>query len=590
MSFQFSLVSLLPFIAGIIGLLIAIYAWRLRPQRGAMTLTWLVVVTLIWSIGYALEIAATELSAKLFWAKVQYIGITTVPLFWLIFALEYAGYERWLTRRNVALLAVIPVATILLAFTTEFHGLIWNAAQFDRTGHAAPLKLSHGAWFWVYWLYSQVVVLWGTILLVRNLASAQRPYRSQAALILIAALLPWIGNFLYVTNLNPLAPLDLTPFAFMLSEAAIVLGLSRFRLLSLMPIAQAAVIASMSDSMFVIDTHNNLVDLNPAAQRLLEVTGEQVLGQPAAVVFQAWPELVARYRDVTEARAEIDEVVDGRRHFYELRLSALNNRHGQAVGRVLLVRDITELVEAREQAVEASRLKSQLLARVSHELRTPLSAILGYAELLYDGSFGALTERQQQAISEVMGSTQELTNLVNELLDSAQLEAHALTLYVRPFYPIEMLQRAENTMIILARNKGLELTTAIAPDLPATLLGDESRLRQILINLIGNAIKFTESGSVRASLYLADESHWSMEVSDTGAGIPAEAHRYVFEPFRQVNGSITREYRGTGLGLSIVKSLVELMGGAVQLQSEVGQGSIFTLTLPLQPQPRQENS
>ncbi len=583
MTFQFTPLSWLPLLAGIVGLIIALYAWRLRPKRGATALTVLAVATAVWSLGYALEIAGADLPTKLFWAKVEYIGIATVPLCWLIFALEYAGRDRWLTRRNLALISIIPILTVLLAFTTEWHGLIWSTFNLDPGEKFAPLIVSHGAWFWVYWIYGQLVVLTGTIILIRTLLGAQQLYRRQALLILIAALLPWVGNFLYVSGLNPVAPLDLTPFAFVLSAGAVALGLSRFRLISLTPIAQATVIEGMNDGMFVIDAQDNLADLNPAAERLLGRSAAHVIGQPIGGVFQAWPDLVERYRHVDEIRDEI-KLGDGtERRYYELRLSTLKNRRGDLTGRVLLVRDITELIEARDQALEADRLKSELLARVSHELRTPLSAILGYAELLHDGSFGPLAEHQQVAVLEMMGSTQELTILVNELLDSAQLEAHALVLRIRPFDPIEMLQRVENTLAVLARNRGLELTTTVSPDLPATLLGDESRLRQILINLIGNAIKFTESGTVQVRLYGVGEEHWAMEVSDTGPGIPKEAQHYVFDPFRQVDGSVTREYRGTGLGLSIVKSLVALMGGSVELESEVGRGSTFTITLPLQP-------
>jgi PAS domain S-box-containing protein len=585
MNFQFSPLSLLPLFASVVALFIAVYVWRLRPRRGATTLAWLAIATLLWSLGYALEIAGADLPTKLFWAKVQYIGIASVPLCWLVFALEYAGYDRWLTRRNVALLAIIPVITVLLAFTTEIHGLIWSIFDLDPASSAAPLKVSHGAWFWIYWIYSQLLVLSGTVILIRTLASAQRPYRWQAGLILLAALLPWIGNFLYVTGLNPVAPLDLTPFAFVLSEAAVALGLSRFRLLSLTPVAQATVIENLNDGVFVIDDQGAIVNLNPAAQQLLQVSAAQVIGQPAAKVFERWPMLTERYRDATDLRDEISLGTGSDRRNYELRLSPLKDRRGRLMGRVLLVRDISELVQARDQALEASRLKSELLARVSHELRTPLSAILGYAELLLDGSFGPLGEHQQRAIMEMTGSGQELTILVNELLDSAQLEAGALHLRTRPFDPIEMLQRVENTMGVLARNKELELVTTIAPDLPTTLQGDESRLRQLLINLIGNAIKFTEHGTVQVRLYRVDGKWWAMAVSDTGPGIPEEARRYIFEPFRQVDGSITREYRGTGLGLSIVKRLVELMGGTVTLESEVGRGSTFTLTLPLQIQP-----
>jgi PAS domain S-box-containing protein len=582
MNFQFGPLSFLPLFAGLMALIIAAYAWRLRPKRGATTLALVALATMTWALGYALEIAGTDLPTKLFWAKVQYIGIVTVPLCWLIFALEYAGYDRWLTPRTLVPLGIIPLITVLLAFTTEFHGLIWSAFGFDPINQAAPLMISHGAWFWVYWIYSQLVVLSGTIILIRTLAGTQRPYRWQAVLILLAALLPWIGNFLYVTGLNPVAPLDLTPFAFVLSEAAIAVGLSRFRLLSLTPIAQATVIENLTDGVFVFDEQGNTVDLNPAAQQLLGVTAAAI-GQPANKLFDRWPVLLERYRDVTDHRAEISLGTGSARNDFELRFSPLKDRRGRLIGRVLLVRDITELIQARDQALEASRLKGELLARVSHELRTPLSAILGYAELLLDGSFGPVGEHQQRAILEMMGSTQELTILVNELLDSAQLEAHALLLRIRPFDPIEMLQRVENTLAVLARNKGLELTTTIAPDLPAVLQGDESRLRQLLINLIGNAIKFTERGAVQVRLYRVDAGWWAMEVSDTGPGIPDEARRYIFDPFRQIDGSITREYRGTGLGLSIVKSLVELMGGTVSLDSELGRGSTFTLTLPLQP-------
>jgi PAS domain S-box-containing protein len=582
-NFQFSLLSLLPLLAGIVALIVAVYAWQLRPKRGATALTLLALATMMWALGYALEIAGTDLPTKLFWAKVQYLGIASVPLCWLVFALEYAGRDRWLTRRVLMSLSIIPIITVLLAFTTESHGLIWSAFNLDTSGTAAPLAVSHGAWFWIYWIYAQLLVLTGTVIVIRTLLSSQRPYRWQAILILVAALLPWVGNFLYVTGLNPIPPLDLTPFAFVLSAGAIALGLSRFRLLSLTPIAQATVIESMNDGMFVIDAQDNLADLNPAAERLIGVPASQAIGQPIAVVFQAWPDLVERYQHASEARDEISLGTGAERRYYELLLSSFKNRRGRLSGRLLLVRNVTELIEARDQALEADRLKSELLARVSHELRTPLSAILGYAELLHDGSFGPLSEHQLRAVLEMMGSTQELTILVNELLDSAQLEAHALKLRVRPFDPIEMLQRVENTMTVLAHNKELDLITTAAPDLPVTLLGDESRLRQILINLIGNAIKFTESGTVQARLYRVNEEQWAMEVSDTGPGIPEEARQYVFDPFRQVDGSITREYRGTGLGLSIVKRLVELMGGSIRLESEVGRGSTFTLTLPLQP-------
>lgn len=240
-----------------------------------------------------------------------------------------------------------------------------------------------------------------------------------------------------------------------------------------------------------------------------------------------------------------------------------------------------ELVVARDRALEVSRLKSQLLANVSHELRTPLGAILGFAEMLRVGFYGPINEQQRSTINKIIETNQDLTNHVSELLDQAQLEAGKLKLNNQVFEPGELLLDVVNILGILTKEKGVDLTHTIDPNLPITLIGDPVRLQQILMNLIGNAIKFTDLGTVTASVYRVDEDEWAMAVQDTGPGIPREAQEYIFEPFRQVDGTITRIHEGTGLGLSIVKQLVNLMNGRVTIKSEPGKGSLLTVILPI---------
>jgi len=261
---------------------------------------------------------------------------------------------------------------------------------------------------------------------------------------------------------------------------------------------------------------------------------------------------------------------------------------GRIVGFQAVARDITELKQAREamafardRALEASQLKSRLLAKVSHELRTPLSGILGFVELLQYNAFGILTEDQKYATSQILESVQYLSTLIGDLLDEAQIEAKTIKLNQDKFHPSDILNYIESVMTVLAHNKGLSLITSIDPSLPGTLYGDEHRLKQILINLIGNAIKFTEKGEVRVNLYRSDPAQWVMEVSDTGIGIPKEAQAYIFEPFRQVDNNITHTNQGTGLGLAITHQLVELMGGQIHLESTVGQCSKFSVILPI---------
>ena len=262
----------------------------------------------------------------------------------------------------------------------------------------------------------------------------------------------------------------------------------------------------------------------------------------------------------------------------------------KVVGFQALARDITAVKQAqdairlaRDQALEASRAKSLLLSKVSHELRTPLGGILGYGELLRDDTFGALTDGQKKAVLQIVESANYLTNMVNELLDEAQLSANTTTLQERPFSPRALLQRAAAGVETLAVKKGLQLRADVEDGIPAEIVGDERRLRQIMINLLGNAIKFTRAGSVSIRLLRPTPEHWAIQVQDTGMGIPREAQAYIFEPFRQVNSNITRDNRGVGLGLSITKQLVDLMGGGITLESEPGKGSTFTIFLPIHP-------
>jgi signal transduction histidine kinase len=253
-----------------------------------------------------------------------------------------------------------------------------------------------------------------------------------------------------------------------------------------------------------------------------------------------------------------------------------------------LLQEITEheqteeaLALARDQALAASRLKTELLAKVSHELRTPLGAILGLAEMLQLTLYGPLTAKQGETMAKIIDNTNYLTSLVNELLDQAQTDAGKLTLNLSSFAPADLVERTLSKMNVLAQTKGLTLTTNITADVPATLFGDPARVQQILVNLVGNAIKFTQRGAVQVCLYRPDAVSWALQVSDTGSGIPVEAQSYIFEPFRQVDGSMTRQQDGTGLGLSIVKQLTTLMDGQITLESEVGRGSTFTVCLPL---------
>lgn len=240
----------------------------------------------------------------------------------------------------------------------------------------------------------------------------------------------------------------------------------------------------------------------------------------------------------------------------------------KGVGRVAIVRDVS-------RQVEVERAKEAMLGVVSHEMRTPLAAIIGFAEII------ALRNDMATTFAErIRVNAQRLTYMVNDLLDHAQMQSGTLKIRNEPFSPASLLLLVQNLLSGLAEQKSLKLITQIDPALPELILGDSSRLQQILVNLMGNAIKFTDYGQVQVSCKRMDDE-WQMIVQDTGIGIPTERLPDIFEPFRRGSDYATRNHQGAGLGLSIVKKLVVLMDGRIEVQSIVGQGSVFTVTLPL---------
>lgn len=235
---------------------------------------------------------------------------------------------------------------------------------------------------------------------------------------------------------------------------------------------------------------------------------------------------------------------------------------------------------ATAQAKEAARLKSEFLSTMSHELRTPLNAIIGFCGIILEGMGGEVDDEARGMLQRINDNSERLLGLINEVLDLARIEAGRMELVSGPMSPKTLAERWSSQMMALSQQKGLNFEVDVDPDLPAIVYGDGARITQIAINLLSNAFKFTETGTVRLEMR-RDTETWLIRVVDTGVGIPPHALNYIFDEFRQVDGSSRRMYGGSGLGLAIVRNLARIMNGQVKVTSELGKGSTFTVSLPL---------
>jgi PAS domain S-box-containing protein len=597
-------------IAALLSTGLAFFAWKRRLLAGVTPFSILMLAVAEWSAGYALELAGADIPTKLFWLGFEYVGIGVVPAAWLALALQYTRRTKWLTPRLLILLPIEPVITLVLAWNKNLQPLLYGKASLEITGAYTVLVLSRGPWYWINVGYAYLLLLLGTALIVSYIPMLKRQaslYRGQIAALLIAALVPWASNVLVVFGLTPFPNLDLTSSAFTITGLAMAWNLFRYRLLDITPVARNAVIESMSDAVMVLDVHHRIIDLNPAAERILGCPLTELVGQTSLQVLSAWSDQVERFYNQAKAHEELSLTIDGALHFFDLRISPLFDQRGSPVGRLVVLRDITErkqamqaLEQARVAAEAANATKSAFLAMMSHEIRTPMNAIIGMTSLLLDTD---LTGEQREYAETVRASSDALLTIINDILDFSKIDAGKLELEQQSFELRECVESALDLVAARASEKNLDLAYFLDEagsyneQVPTAIYGDVTHLRQVLVNLLSNAVKFTPHGEVVLSVQARPvddvrmggekrrsgqfpalyELHFA--VRDTGIGISEEDQSRLFRSFSQVDASTTRRYGGTGLGLAISKRLAELMGGTMWVESQPGRGSTFHFTI-----------
>lgn len=568
--------------------LIAWLAWRRRDTPPATTLLWLTLTTFGWLTFNTLELVLTSPSATLWFARITYVFVAWTPLAWLAFAFQYVDQREWLGFRRLAALAVVPSITSLVALTGVTDDLLW--AEYRLVANRGLLHLwvvQYGLWFWVNALYGYVCVLLGAVLIISHYVQASRLYRRQASWTVVGALCLLVVNAAYIFRLIPGWRKDYSPIALAFAGVFFAVGVLRYRLLDLRPVGRSQLVESMRDGVIVVGKRHRIVDVNPAARRILGDPEEDLLGKTLPDVLPAVAPLLASPPSGSAVHPDVLIDTGGEERHYEIRASDIADGHGQCIGRLIVLRDVTERIETRRQLRRQERLAAigQLAGGVAHDFNNLLGSIMLNAQLAQQNG-DDLSEVVEDSLDVIVEESRRGAELVAQILDfsrSGLMESR----------PLDLGRFVHDVASVLRRTirENIQLVVETPPG-PCVVNADATRIQQMLLNLATNARDaMPRGGELRITVECLScvskddrgdgrlpPGEWAhLVVSDTGIGMDEETREHLFEPF-----FTTKEPdRGTGLGLAQVYGIVRQHDGRIDVETALGQGTAFHIYLPL---------
>ncbi|WP_435062176.1 histidine kinase N-terminal 7TM domain-containing protein [Halobaculum sp. EA56] len=534
-----------------VGMTATLLAWRERPEPGATPLATMLAGQVWWSVFFVFELRADTLAAKTFYSDVQWVGVVVIPVAWLLFALEYTGRDRYVRPRYVALLAVVPAVTVLLAATGGYHDLLYLDSRLVTVDGRAVLNRTGGPWYWVITAYTYLLGLLGSIPLLRLVRSDALPFRGQSLGLLVGTAAPWASNALFLAGAVP-SGLDPTPVLFAVSGVAYLGAITRFRLLGTSPSAnhraRRLVFERMREGAVVVDRHDYVVDMNERASDVLGVSSAEALGRPA-------DEVVPRYDQLPEEGRSSRHLATGsgfQQRQYDATVTAVADFHGRPLGRVVSFHDVSDHFR-RQQRLE-------VLNRVlRHNIRTETNLIYGNADL------AAADDAHVEAVKEGAMRIEAISDKARDAID----------IFERGRHPDESvsLSAVLEECVASARERHPEPEYDLAAEADGAAVS--SVLVPVLENVVENAAEHNDAEEpwvrVRAT---RDDGAVRVRVVDNGPGI-ADHERAVLE-----RGNETPLEHGSGLGLWLVAWGVDMADGELSIDDGEAGGTAVTVAVP----------
>lgn len=551
--------------------------------------------SLVQNVGYLFELTSPTVEAAMVAVKVQYMGSLAIPISYCYFMFSYC-YEK-APVRILRLVKVIDIFVLGLVFTCDLHTLYYKKIEWLYTsGGHGYLKLEYGLGYWIFMSCSMIIPYALSLYALIRVCIKRPDYMvdRQYKLVLGLSFLPVIVLCSYVMKLTLVY--DPTPVVLGLVLSGVVILVWSRKVYDFSSLASGSLLDSMSDGVIAIDKHGRIASYNPAAAGIF----------PDLTIYAVGRNIndVAGFPEYVPGEDVIGEFCQNG-SFYQGHAEEILDKYGEKKGYVILILDMTEtrnyieeITRVREQAEQANIAKSAFLANMSHEIRTPMNAIVGLSDIIMEESRG---QKVYEYACDIKASAHNLLALINDILDLSKVEAGKMELVPTQYHVKSLVKEVLNMMDIVASQHGLMVESEYDTTIPCSYLGDETRIKQILVNLLNNALKFTKKGHVKISVSgtrgeTEDTERLIFRVEDTGCGIREEDLEKIFENFKQLDSKRNRSAEGTGLGLSITKHLAELMQGTIKVESVYGEGSTFIVDIlqkiadarPLSEVPEQE--
>ncbi len=579
MSAFYIIVLMLQIIAAIFGLATIMILCRQPASFYQKITTITAVCSFLGVVGYMCEILATDLGEALLAVRFGYIGKSYAMVLFLIFIARYCDFNmpRWI----INLLLAYSTLNLLVVFSCPYHKLYYSSIEYIDNGLFSNLVLGRGPLYYFFMVITLLVMLLFMTICVSTLFKRKGEERRRLILLTLSGIFPALGLIL---NLFPfMQGFDPTPLGIFIATSLVIFNILRYGLLDTMQLASENAMDSTTGGIIVVSKSLNFVYANSTAYDIFPELRDDMQAKKLI------PTLFGKAGD-----NNLDSQIINRNNIiYELNYSVLKENSQKSSGPynngyMAWVFDKTkdynytqELERLRRKAEESNRSKSIFLAKMSHEIRTPMNGIMGFADLALENN---LDRETSEYVHYIKDSANSLLGIINDVLDISKIESGKMDIIDVEYNPVKFFDEIVNQFKTSAIEKGLEFNSYIPDDLPRILVGDSIRLREIIVNLLGNAIKYTKQGKVEliVDIFSREEERivFEIKIRDTGIGIKKEKLATVFDIFEQSDSVGNYHVEGTGLGLSIAKELSLLMGGEIAVDSDYGVGSQFTIKIP----------